>query len=111
MSTQQPVDCSGADQGSYTQYITGFIASIVLTLIPFWMVINGTFSTAFTVITVVTAAVAQLLVQLVFFMHLNTSSKQRWNVLALLFTLVIVAIVVGGSLWIMHHLNYNMMDH
>ena len=111
MSTQPSVDHSDADHGSYKQYITGFVASIVLTLIPFWMVMNGTFSTSVTVAGVVITAVAQLFVQLVFFMHMDSSSKQRWNVLAFLFTVVVVAILVVGSLWIMYHLNYNMMDH
>ena len=111
MSAQSSVDHNADDHGSYKQYITGFVASIVLTLIPFWMVMSGAFSTAVTVAGVVLTAVAQLFVQLFFFMHMDTSSKQRWNVLAFLFTVVVVAILVVGSLWIMYHLNYNMMDH
>ena len=106
MSTQV-----SADHGTYRSYIIGFFASIVLTIIPCWMVTGGSFSGEVTIIGVVVAAVAQLFVQLVFFMHLNTSSAQRWNVLAFLFTLIIVAVLIVGSLWIMYHLNYNMMDH
>jgi cytochrome o ubiquinol oxidase operon protein cyoD len=48
-------------------------------------------------------------VQLYFFLHLDGSKEQSWNVMAMLFTVVIVAIVVGGSIWIMIELNQNMM--
>ena len=99
-----------ADHGSYGSYLIGFFASIVLSVIPYWIVTGGGFSTEMATVDVVIAAVVQLFVQLVFFMHLNTSSAQRWNVLAFLFTLLIVAVLIVGSLWIMYHLNHNMME-
>ena len=55
------------------------------------------------------AAVVQMLVHLHYFLHLDRSSSARWNVLALLFTLLIMFIFVGGSIWIMFDLNYRMM--
>ncbi|MEJ2726659.1 MAG: cytochrome C oxidase subunit IV family protein, partial [Deltaproteobacteria bacterium] len=58
---------------------------------------------------VIAAAVVQMLVHLHYFLHLNRSSAQRWNVLALLFTVLILCLFVGGSLWIMYNLNYRMM--
>ena len=45
----------------------------------------------------------------VYFLHMNTSSEERWNLVALLFTAMIIGIVVVGSLWIMYNLNINMM--
>jgi cytochrome o ubiquinol oxidase operon protein cyoD len=42
---------------------------------------------------------------------MNTSSEERWNLVALVFTVLIIAIVVVGSLWIMYNLNVNMMVH
>lgn len=54
-------------------------------------------------------AIAQMLVHLVFFLRIDTSPDHNTNILALLFTLVIVAMVVLGTLWIMDHLNGNMM--
>ena len=58
---------------------------------------------------VIASAVAQILVQIVIFMHLNRSSSQRWNLAAVVYVLVILLIVAGGSIWIMYHLDYNMM--
>ncbi|MBE8365690.1 cytochrome o ubiquinol oxidase subunit IV, partial [Leptospira borgpetersenii serovar Balcanica] len=48
---------------------------------------------------------------LVCFLHMNASSEERWNLVAFVFTLLIIAIVVVGSIWIMWNLNYNMMVH
>ena len=56
-------------------------------------------------------AVIQIFVHLVYFLHMNTSSEERWNLIALAFTALIIAIVVVGSLWIMYNLNINMMVH
>ena len=58
---------------------------------------------------IVLFAVAQLLVQLVLFLHLGTSPDQRSNVAIFLFTGLIIFIVVAGSLWVMHNANVNMM--
>jgi len=46
---------------------------------------------------------------MVFFLHLDAKSQGGWNMLALIFTLVLVVIMLAGSLWVMHHLNTNMM--
>jgi cytochrome o ubiquinol oxidase operon protein cyoD len=55
-------------------------------------------------------AVAQMGVHLVFFLHIGTDSEGANNVLALAFGVFIVALVVVGSLWIMDHMNENMMS-
>ena len=55
------------------------------------------------------AAALQILVHLHYFLHLDTSSTMRWNVLALVFTVLILVLFVGGTLWIMANLNYRMM--
>lgn len=73
------------------------------------MVMSGTASYTTTLLTVVGLAVVQIVVHLVYFLHMNTSSEERWNLVALLFTAMIIAIVVVGSLWIMYNLNINMM--
>ncbi|MGL5284897.1 cytochrome bo3 quinol oxidase subunit 4 [Aeromonas sp. RU39B] len=105
------VDQHGASHGSVNSYLTGFILSVILTAIPFWMVMDGGFSHQATLLTVVGMAVVQIFVHLFYFLHMNTSSEQRWNVTALVFTVIIIAIVVVGSLWIMYNLNINMMLH
>ena len=57
---------------------------------------------------IVGMALLQILVQLVYFLHMNSSSEGSWNLIAFIFTVLIVAILVVGSLWIMFHLNTNM---
>ena len=79
--------------------------------VPFWMVMDGSASHAVVLGTVVAMAVVQIFVHLVYFLHMNTSSEARWNLVALVFTVLIIAIVVVGSLWIMYNLNINMMVH
>ena len=54
-------------------------------------------------------AIAQMGVHLVFFLHINTGPDGTNNVLALAFGLLIVFLIMAGSLWIMAHLNHNML--
>lgn len=102
---------AGAHHGSVKTYMTGFILSIILTVIPFWMVMNGSASPSTLLGVIVVTAVIQLLVHLSCFLHLNTSSEGGWNMIAFVFTVLIIAIVVVGSIWIMWNLNHNMMLH
>ena len=99
----------GASLGSLKSYLIGFILSVILTVIPFAMVMSGTASHTTILATVVGLAVVQIIVHLVYFLHMNGSSEERWNLVAFLFTAMIIAIVVVGSLWIMYNLNINMM--
>lgn len=100
---------SGASHGSMRSYLIGFVLSVILTVIPFAMVMNGTAPHSTILATVVILAVVQIVVHFVYFLHLNGSSEERWNLVALLFTILVIAIVVIGSLWIMYNLNLNMM--
>ncbi|WP_028641092.1 cytochrome o ubiquinol oxidase subunit IV [Novosphingobium acidiphilum] len=91
-------------------YATGFVLSVVLTAIPFWLVMSGVLGDkALTAMIVATFAVVQVVVQMIFFLHMNTRSEGGWNFLALIFTVILVGIVLSGSLWVMAHLNQNMM--
>ncbi|MBP0440610.1 cytochrome o ubiquinol oxidase subunit IV [Tianweitania sediminis] len=90
-------------------YLTGFLLSVVLTAIPFWLVMTGTLSTQLTAVIVVGMAVVQIVVHMVFFLHMDPRSEEGWNIMALGFTLIVVVIVLSGSLWVMYHLNSNMM--
>jgi cytochrome o ubiquinol oxidase operon protein cyoD len=60
-------------------------------------------------IALVVLAIAQMGVHLVFFLHITTGAESFNNVLALMFGLLIVVLLIVGSLWIMTHLNHNMM--
>ncbi|NJD00265.1 cytochrome o ubiquinol oxidase subunit IV [Candidatus Erwinia dacicola] len=106
-----PATEHGASHGSVRSYMIGFILSVILTGIPFWMVMDGGASKA-TILTVVhICAVVQVLVHLVYFLHLDSKSEGGWNLIAIVFAALIILIVVVGSLWIMWNLNYNMMSH
>ena len=106
---QAPIDSSGVSRGSLKSYLTGFVLSLILTAIPFSLVMSGTWSAAATLAAIFTAGLLQILVHLHYFLHLDISSAARWNVLALIFTLLIMILFVGGTLWIMSSLNYRMM--
>lgn len=100
---------SGASQGTLRSYMTGFVLSIVLTVVPFFMVMNGSLPERFIVIGIALCAVVQILVHLVYFLHMNNNSELLWNFISLVFTVLVIAIIVVGSLWIMYNLNVNMM--
>jgi cytochrome o ubiquinol oxidase operon protein cyoD len=95
--------------GSMRSYLVGFILSVVLTAIPFWLVMSGAASPGWTAAIVIVAAVVQILVHTVCFLHVNTQAEGGWTLVAYVFTGVIVLITILGSLWIMYHLNTNMM--
>ena len=98
--------------GSRRTYLIGFLLSVVLTAIPFWLVMTGALHDArTTAILIVGLAVVQILVHTICFLHLNTRAEGGWTLMAYAFTAVIVLIVIAGSLWIMYHLNTNMMMH
>jgi len=100
------MESTGAGHASARTYLTGFILAIVLTLIPFALVMDNWLSWTATVVSIFTLAVIQILVHLHYFLHLDASSSQRWNVMAIVFTGIIVLILVGGSVWIMFSLHY-----
>lgn len=99
----------GAAHGSVKEYVWGLIWSIVLTAIPFALVMSGSLSSGLTLTIILLCAIAQIFVQLVFFLHMNGESDQLWNTTSGVFIVLIVAIVVLGSIWIMQHLNHNML--
>jgi len=91
-------------------YLIGFVLSVFLTAIPFWLVIGEVFADKrITTAIIVVFAIAQMLVHIVYFLHLDTRSQAGWNMLAAIFTIVLVVIAISGSLWVMYHMNANMM--
>lgn len=96
--------------GSLRGYLTGFGLSVVLTAVPFWLVMGNVLGDAHaTAIVILALAFVQIVVHMVYFLHMNTKSEGGWTMLALIFTAVLVIITLSGSLWIMFHLNANMM--
>ena len=96
--------------GSLRGYLTGFGLSVVLTAIPFWLVMDHVFKNSlFTAALVMTLGAIQIVVHMIFFLHMTTKSEGGWSLLALMFTLVLLGITLSGSIWVMYHLNANMM--
>jgi cytochrome o ubiquinol oxidase operon protein cyoD len=100
----------GRDHGSMKSYMTGFILSVILTAIPFYLVMTGAIENKnWTIAIVVAMAMVQIVVHMIYFLHMNTTSDAGWTMMALIFTIIVVVIALSGSLWVMYHLNVNMM--
>ncbi|RZJ45634.1 MAG: cytochrome o ubiquinol oxidase subunit IV [Brevundimonas sp.] len=100
---------AGHTHGSRRSYLIGFALSVVLTAIPFWLVMAGGLNVTATAVLITLLAFAQIAVHTVFFLHVNTKAEGGWTLMAFVFTAIIVLIVIAGSLWIMYHLHGNMM--
>jgi len=100
----------GAPHATVKGYLTGFILSVILTAIPFWIVMGNVFDKSSTTAFVILAfAAVQMIVHMIYFLHMNAKSEHGWTMLALIFTVVVVVITLSGSLWVMYHMNHNMM--
>ena len=102
---------AGESHASVKSYMIGFVLSVILTAIPFGLVMDEThrgFSTDTVLAAILVFAVVQVFVHVVYFLHMDRSAEQRWNVVAFAFTILILAIVVAGSVWIMHNATANM---
>jgi cytochrome o ubiquinol oxidase operon protein cyoD len=96
--------------GSLKDYLTGFVLAVILTALPFWLVMGKSFNSSTMAAAVILGfAAVQMVVHMVYFLHMNTKSEGGWTLLALLFTIMLVVIALSGSLWVMYHLNHNMM--
>ena len=103
-------DDGGASHSTLQGYVTGFILAVLLTAVPFWLVMGKVFNASSTTALVLMAfAAVQIVVHMIYFLHMNTRSEGGWSFLALMFTLLIVGIALAGSLWVMYHMNANMM--
>jgi cytochrome o ubiquinol oxidase operon protein cyoD len=91
-----------------TSYVTGFILSILLTVVPYFLVTNHLLSPEILVGVILIFAFIQLTVQLLFFLHMRQESKPRLNLVIFISFFGIILIVVVASIWIMQHLNYSM---
>lgn len=112
MYTQSPIRSSGGSSGSGRRsYHIGFVLSLVLTLIPFGLAMHPLLSRTTTLWLVVIAAAVQVVVHLAYFLHMNTSAEQRWNRVAMFFSIIIILLLVGLSLWIMNSIHHNMLAH
>ena len=100
---------SGA-HGTFRSYMTGFVLSVILTAIPFWLVMGDVLNdTLKTGIIIMALAAVQIVVHMIYFLHMNTKSEGGWTFIALAFTLTLVVVTLVGSIWVMYHMDQNMM--
>ena len=94
---------------SMRDYVIGFVLSVILTAIPFWLVMTMPLSAGATGAIIMGFAVVQIVVHMIFFLHMTPKAEGGWSLTSLVFTVIVVGIMLAGSLWVMHHLNTNMM--
>ncbi|MDX2346142.1 MAG: cytochrome o ubiquinol oxidase subunit IV [Legionella sp.] len=95
---------TGASYGTHQSYIIGFVLSIAFTLLSFYLVSSASLPPKTLYLTVGFLAIAQFLVQTIFFLHLNSHSNASWNLISFLFTVVMTVVLVIGTMWIMFNL-------
>jgi len=91
-------------------YVIGLALALLLTGVSFWVASTSALWGPGVAVGLIVLAIAQMGVHLVFFLHLTSGPDSVNNVMALAFGLLIVFLVVGGSIWIMAHMNHNMMQ-
>ncbi|HEY4516398.1 MAG TPA: cytochrome o ubiquinol oxidase subunit IV [Candidatus Paceibacterota bacterium] len=102
--------------GSIHSYIFGFLFSILCTGLAFglvqWDLVthHEILPHGMLILVILVLAIAQLMAQLIFFLHLGKGSQSGWNATVLAFAVLIVVIVVGGSLWIMSNLTHTSVE-
>ncbi|MBI2733391.1 MAG: cytochrome o ubiquinol oxidase subunit IV [Aquabacterium sp.] len=100
----------GGYHATYKGYLIGFLLSVVLTAIPFWLVMGKVLpSPRVTAFVILGFAAVQMVVHMVYFLHLNAKVEGGWSLLAMVFTVALVVIMLSGSIWVLYHLNTNMM--
>jgi len=94
---------------SMGKYMVGFALAIVLTLISFGIVVAGVQPKYIAIIGLIAAAVVQILVHLHYFLHLDRSKENTWNMVSIVFTALIVLIFIAGTVWVIFTLNARLM--
>jgi cytochrome o ubiquinol oxidase operon protein cyoD len=95
--------------GRWPIHTIGYVLAASLTVASFAMATTHLLTPASLVAALVVLAIGQMVVHLIFFLHITTAPAQKTNILAVILTLLIIALVVIGSVWIMSQLNHNMM--
>lgn len=91
-------------------YLVGFVLSVLLTFCAFGVVLGHVFTNKnITIFCVLICAAIQMIVHLHYYLHLTSTAEKGWTLLSLLFTSMLLVIMLSGSVWVMYHLNHNMM--
>jgi cytochrome o ubiquinol oxidase subunit IV len=100
---------AGAGQASFLNYGIGYALAILLSAASFSCVMLGLVPQHDIVPALAAAAVAQVIVHLIFFLHMANASTPRWNIIVFCFAIIVIGILIGGSVWIMASANGRMM--
>ena len=95
-----------------TSRLIGFIGSLLFTLTAFLLILHPEFlhlDIQMTFFILLILAVLQSMVQSIFFLNILSEEGPRWNLMVFTSTISILLIILIGSIWIMNHLDYNMM--
>jgi cytochrome o ubiquinol oxidase operon protein cyoD len=90
-------------------YLIGLVLAVLLTAASFYVTRTDLIWAPGIPTALVVLAIAQIGVHLVFFLHITTAPDNTNNILALAFGILIIVLILGGTLWIMSHLNQNML--
>lgn len=102
-------DAKGGSAATLPTYATGFTLAIILTVIPFGIVAFGWLPRGDALIAIAAAAVVQILVHLYFFLHLDVAREHRANTMTGAFTVLILGVLVGGTIWLFYSLHFRTM--
>ncbi len=102
--------CVQFPHGTRRDYVTGFLLSVILTAIPFLVVMTGGFASArFTAFFVLAFAVVQIIVHMIYFLHMSPKSDAGWTMVSLVFTIIVLVIAIAGTIWVMYNMDWYMM--
>jgi cytochrome o ubiquinol oxidase operon protein cyoD len=100
----------GLAESTLKGYTIGFVLAVILTVIPFWLVMGDVIGNSATAgLVLLGIGAVQIVVHMIYFLHMNTKSEGGWNMLAMVFTIMLLVIMLAGSVWVMYHMNTNMM--
>jgi cytochrome o ubiquinol oxidase operon protein cyoD len=90
-------------------YLIGLGLSVLATFVSFFVAGTSLVWQPSIPAALIVLAIAQMGVHIVFFIHITTRPDSMNNIMALTFGVFIVFVLIVGSVWVMTHLNYNMI--
>lgn len=90
-------------------YLTGFLAAILLSAVPFALVWTGVLPRIATLAVIGVLALIQVVVQIRYFLHIDLSRQKREDLQLILFSTLVLIIVGGGTVWVLSNLGHRMM--
>jgi cytochrome o ubiquinol oxidase operon protein cyoD len=102
-------DATGGSAATLRTYTIGFVLAVILTIIPFALVMYAGLSKGAALMAIGIAGFIQLLVHLYFFLHLDVAREHRANTMTGLFAVLILGVLVGGTVWLFYSLHARTM--